>query len=71
MVELARLAEHLEATSVLLRHAQNNRNTEAGRYRIAKLYGREELLRELMKEARAAVHRDRNVPGKSGKLRPV
>ena len=61
MVELARLAEHLEATSVLLRLAQNERNTEAGRYRIAKLYGREELLRELMKEARDSILKDKVV----------
>ena len=36
MVELARLAEHLEATSVLLRVAQNERNTEAGLDKKAK-----------------------------------
>ena len=61
MLELGRLAEHLEATSVLLRLAQNERNTEAGRYRIAKLYGREELLRELMKEARDSILKDKVV----------
>jgi hypothetical protein len=61
MVELARLAEHLEATIVLLRLAQSERNTEAGRYRIAKLYGREELLRELMKEAQDSILKDKVV----------
>jgi hypothetical protein len=61
MLELGRLAEHLEATSVLLRLAQNERNTEAGRYRIAKLYGREELLRELMKEVRDSILKDKVV----------
>jgi len=61
MVKLARLAEHLEATTVLLKLAQNERNTEAGRYRIAKLYGREELLRELIKEAQNSILKDKAV----------
>jgi len=61
MSELARLAEHLEATTVLLKLAQNERNTEAGRYRIAKLYGREELLRELMKETRDSILKEKAV----------